>query len=158
MMQKSSMPKTILKALACGLLIILLPFEFIIYGGFILIAALVHAAYRRKSRHQLLFIAIIVALVASALALPNQHDRKRFGPFPGRQATLAQLAAAHAVFVAPGHENDTLFLPSERPSKLEIFRAITNQTKLNARIYHCASGCNLLSGSYAGPIQLRGEK
>jgi hypothetical protein len=146
---------TIFWALLYASLILLLPIEFVIVTSLLWLPYLYWRTSKMGKKRGGSFLAALILVVGFGVALPNRGDQRRFGPFPSKQATLGELREAGAVFCEPGHESDLIKLPSENPTKLELLSAITNQTNLRGRIFHCASGCNLLGGAYSGRIQLR---
>jgi hypothetical protein len=143
------------KAVIFAGVLLLLPFDFYLVAVPLWFIFIMRTSLRMPRMDRAGFFGVLGVLIAIGVTIPNRDMSKRFGPFPTKTTTLAELASQRIVFVPQDFKDIEIQLPTSSPTKGEILTAITNQTKLSARVFRCANGSTLLFGSYVGPIQLK---
>ncbi len=157
-----NLPRQIADAVLWAAFFICAPFfEFIVLGVIVWLPLFGWRERVRSARYGYLpgamwRFGVIGAMITLAALAPAKHEDRRIGPLQHASVTLADLAAAKVIY--PLHEpQDAMLriaLPSATPTRREVMAAITNQTDLHARIYHCAHGATILFGNGGGLISV----
>ncbi len=140
---------------------VLTPMEILVLGALGWIPLLIWRERVRSIRYGFLLgavarLGVVASVIIVATLLPTKHEDGKVGPLSRTDVSLGELAAIGVIYPLADEQRNEIhvLLPSTTPTRREIMHAITQQTGLQASIFHCGNGATVLFGSGGGRITI----